>query len=225
MTVIQIEGRLGHRIEGELLTAGSVGPEIQFLFDRAWDGLTKTAVFRGCGRVVDVLLTSDHQATIPPEIMARAGSRMEVGVYGTDGTGTLIIPTVWVAIGRTIPGAALSGQAAEALTPSLAEQVLAAAERAENIAEALEEALENGDFIGPQGPQGETGPRGPQGPRGAPGPAGPVTSVNGQTGDVTVASLKALRRLEEQIDQLSAKIEEIEEALKGILNEQEGEQT
>lgn len=206
MTVIQIEGRLGHRIEGELLTAGSVGPEIQFLFDRAWDGLTKTAVFRGCGRVVDVLLTSD-QATIPPEIMARAGSRMEVGVYGTDGTGTLIIPTVWVAIGRTIPGAALSGQAAEALTPSIAEQVLAAAGRAENIAEALEEALDNGDLIGPQGPQG------PQGP------AGPVTSVNGQTGDVTVASLNAVRRLGERIDTLSAKIEEIEEALKGILNE------
>ncbi len=203
MTVIQIEGRLGHRIEGELLTAGSVGPEIQFLFDRAWDGLTKTAVFRGCGREVDVLLTSD-QATIPPEIMARAGSRMEVGVYGTDGTGTLIIPTVWVAIGRTIPGAALSEQAAEALTPSLAEQVLAAAERAENIAETLEEALENGDLIGPQGPQG---------------PAGPVTSVNGQTGDVTVASLNAVRRLEIQIEQMSAKIEEIEEALKGILNE------
>ena len=203
MTVIQIEGRLGHRIEGELLTAGSVGPEIQFLFDRAWDGLTKTAVFRGCGREVDVLLTSD-QATIPPEIMARAGSRMEVGGYGTDGTGTLIIPTVWVAIGRTIPGAALSEQAAEALTPSLAEQVLAAAERAENIAETLEEALENGDLIGPQGPQG---------------PAGPVTSVNGQTGDVTVASLNAVRRLEIQIEQMSAKIEEIEEALKGILNE------
>ena len=218
MTVIQIEGRLGHRIEGELLTAGSVGPEIQFLFDRAWDGLTKTAVFRGCGRVVDVLLTS-NQATIPPEIMARAGSRMEVGVYGTDGTGTLIIPTVWVAIGRTIPGAALSGQAAEALTPSLAEQVLAAAERAENIAEALEEALDNGDLIGPQGPQGETGPQGPQGP------AGPVTSVNGQTGDVTVASLNAVSRLQEQIEKLIAKIEEIEEALKGILNEQEGEQT
>lgn len=218
MTVIQIEGRLGHRIEGELLTAGSVGPEIQFLFDRAWDGLTKTAVFRGCGRVVDVLLTSD-QATIPPEIMARAGSRMEVGVYGTDGTGTLIIPTVWVAIGRTIPGAALSGQAAEALTPSLAEQVLAAAERAENIAEALEEALDNGDLIGPQGPQGETGPQGPQGP------AGPVTSVNGQTGDVTVASVNAVSRLQEQIEKLIAKIEEIEEALKGILNEQEGEQT
>lgn len=224
MTVIQIEGRLGHRIEGELLTAGSVGPEIQFLFDRAWDGLTKTAVFRGCGRVVDVLLTSD-QATIPPEIMARAGSRMEVGVYGTDGTGTLIIPTVWVAIGRTIPGAALSDQEAAALTPSLAEQVLAAAERAENIAEELEEALENGDLIGPQGPQGETGPQGAQGPRGPQGPAGPVTSVNGQTGDVTVASLNAVSRLQKQIDQLSAKIEEIEEALKGILNEQEGEQT
>jgi hypothetical protein len=215
MTVIQIEGRLGHRIEGELLTAGSIGPEIQFLFDRAWDGLTKTAVFRGCGRVVDVLLTSD-QATIPPEIMARAGSRMEVGVYGTDGTGTLIIPTVWVAIGRTIPGAALSGQAAEALTPSLAEQVLAAAERAEDIAEALEEALDNGDLIGPQGPQGETGPQGPQGPQG---PAGPVTSVNGQTGDVTVASLNAVSRLQEQIEQMSQKIEKIEEALAGILNE------
>lgn len=218
MTVIQIEGRLGHRIEGELLTAGSVGPEIQFLFDRAWDGLTKTAVFRGCGRVVDVLLTSD-QATIPPEIMARAGSRMEVGVYGTDGTGTIIIPTVWVAIGRTIPGAALSGQAAESLTPSLAEQVLAAAERADNIAETLEEALENGDLIGPQGPQGETGPQGPKGPQGPQGPAGPVTSVNGQTGDVTVASLNAVSRLAERIDKLSDKIEEIEEALKGILNE------
>ena len=36
----------------------------------------------------------------------------------------------------------------------------AAAKKAEDIAAEVEEKLENGDFIGPQGPQGEQGPQG-----------------------------------------------------------------
>ena len=63
MTTIRIEGRHGSLVKTELLTAGSVGPKVRFLFDRAWDGLTKTAVFRGGGREIDVLLVPSSAET------------------------------------------------------------------------------------------------------------------------------------------------------------------
>lgn len=178
MTRITIRGRRAILTESELLTAGSAGPEICFVFDRAWRGLSRTAVFRGSGTAVDLLLTDDGPVRIPPEVMAKAGARVEVGVYGTNAGGTVVIPTVWCRIGQARGGTEPTGNGAAEITPSLAQQVLAAASTAaENTAELLERA-DSGEFIGPQG---ETGPQGPQGPSGG------VSSVNGQTGDVSLS--------------------------------------
>lgn len=178
MTRITIRGRRAILTESELLTAGSAGPEVSFVFDRDWKGLSRTAVFRGSGTAADLLLTDDGPVKIPPEVMAKAGARVEVGVYGTNASGTVVIPTVWCRIGQARGGTEPSGNGVAEITPSLAQQVLAAAaEAAENTAELLERA-DSGEFIGPQGPQGE---------RGAQGPAGGVSSVNGQTGDVSLS--------------------------------------
>lgn len=200
MTRITIRGRRAVLTESELLTAGSAGPEVCFAFDRDWKGLSRTAVFRGSGETADLLLTDDGPVRIPPEVMAKAGARVEVGVYGTNASGTVVIPTIWCRIGQARGGTEPSGNGVAEITPSLAQQVLAAASAAaEQTAELLERA-DSGEFIGPQGPRGETGPQGeqglqgpkgdtgetgPQGPRGEQGPAGGVKSVNGQTGEVT----------------------------------------
>lgn len=200
MTRITIRGRRAILTESELLTAGSAGPEVSFAFDRDWKGLSRTAVFRGSGTAADLLLTDDGPVRIPPEVMAKAGARVEVGVYGTNASGTVVIPTIWCRIGQARGGTEPSGNGVAEITPSLAQQVLAAASAAaEQTAELLERA-DNGEFIGPQGPRGETGPQGeqglqgpkgdkgetgPQGERGEQGPAGGVKSVNGKTGEVT----------------------------------------
>jgi len=181
MIHIIINGRRGLLAETEALTAGSVGITLHIDFDRDWAGLARTAVFRGCGRTVDVLLTGDT-VQIPPETMRRPGSRLELGVYGCNGDGTVVIPTVWVGIGRVLPGAALSGNGAETITPSLAQQVIALAEEAAASAAELLEQAEDGAFTGPQGPQG---PQGEQGPKGDTGPQGPKgdTGEQGPKGD------------------------------------------
>lgn len=143
MFQVNFIGRAAAMNKTEFMTAGSVGIQIGFAFDKAWDGLTKTAVFRGSGVSCDVVIGSTGQMLVPPEVMARAGAKVEVGVYGTNGQGTVVIPTVWVVLGKVAAGAALSGAAAAAITPSLAQQVLTAVEAAQDAAEAAQDAAED----------------------------------------------------------------------------------
>lgn len=142
MFQVQFIGRAAAMIKTEFMTAGSVGIQIGFGFDGAWDGLTKTAVFRGSGVSCDVVIGSTGQMLVPPEVMARAGAKVEVGVYGTNGEGTVVIPTVWAHLGTVKAGAIPSGASPGAITPSLAQQCLDAAEAAQDAAEDAQEAAE-----------------------------------------------------------------------------------
>lgn len=97
----------------ELLTAGmSKAVTVQFVFSPEWDGLTKTAVFSNGRDTVDVLAAKwDGDAVdIPPEVLAVAGRYARVGVYGTNASG-VVLPTVWVSLGKVQPGADPSGDA------------------------------------------------------------------------------------------------------------------
>lgn len=46
--------------------------------------------------------------TVPPEILAVAGRYARVGVYGTNASG-VVLPTVWVSLGKVQPAAEPSG--------------------------------------------------------------------------------------------------------------------
>lgn len=147
MIQLNYYGRSVAREGEELITAGSVGLQIALFFDEVWDGLTKTACFRGAGKDVDVVLSGTGAGAfdpinIPAEVMAKAGARIEVGVYGTNGQGTVVIPTVWAVIGSVKAGAIPSGASPGAITPSLAQQCLDAAEAAQEAAEDAEAAAE-----------------------------------------------------------------------------------
>lgn len=147
MITLNYYGRAVAREGEELITAGSVGLRIGLSFDKAWDTLTKTACFRGSGKAVDVVLSGTgignfDPINIPAEVMTRAGARVEVGVYGTNGQGTVVIPAVWAVIGNVKAGAVPSGASPGAITPTLAQQVLAAAEAAQEAAEAAQAAAE-----------------------------------------------------------------------------------
>lgn len=97
----------------ELLTAGmSKAVTVQFVFSPEWDGLTKTAVFSNGKTTVDVLAANWDGDTvpIPHEVLAVPGRHARVGVYGEDKSG-VVLPTVWVSLGKVQPGADPSGDA------------------------------------------------------------------------------------------------------------------
>lgn len=95
----------------ELLTAGMAkAVTVEFVFSDDWDGLTKTAVFSAGRTTVDVLESAwdGNKVVVPHEILADAGPIARVGVYGANADG-LILPTVWVTLGKVMPAADPSG--------------------------------------------------------------------------------------------------------------------
>ena len=95
----------------ELLTAGMAkAVTVEFVFSDDWNGMTKTAVFSAGRTTVDVLESAwdGNKVVVPHEILADAGPIARVGVYGANADG-LILPTVWVTLGKVMPAAEPSG--------------------------------------------------------------------------------------------------------------------
>ena len=93
MLTFEFSDVTGHMSESEELTSGMVGRKIQILLDESWENLTKTYVFRA-GDICRTVTGSGSTAVIPAEVLAHPFRRLYVGIYGTDGNGTLVIPTV-----------------------------------------------------------------------------------------------------------------------------------
>jgi len=92
-----VEGRM---TQSEILTSGMVGKEVQILFDESWAGLSRTLVFRS-GDICRTADGAESVAVIPEDVLARPFRKLYVGLYGTDETGTVVIPTI-MAEGPTI---------------------------------------------------------------------------------------------------------------------------
>lgn len=75
---------------------GIIGATIQPTFGDDWEGLSKTAVFKGA--VTKDVLIEDDTVTIPAECVAQSGHRLKVGFYGV-ADGTVAIPTIWADLG------------------------------------------------------------------------------------------------------------------------------
>ncbi len=85
----------------EMLTFGMVNAvKCQVAFDAAWDGLAKIAVFSNGRASVDVPEAewSGDVITVPPEMTARPGVTVRIGIYGTNGN-SVVLPTVWCSLG------------------------------------------------------------------------------------------------------------------------------
>ena len=127
----------------EWLTTGSSGIQVQFLFSDDWDGLSKFAVFRNAEieeSVIPIALPPSNLTELPAENCAAeyVDEKVYVGVYGTDGLGHIIIPTIWVSLGVLKEGAAYEGMDPPQPTPDMWAQILAIAQNAgaENAAAA-----------------------------------------------------------------------------------------
>ena len=95
------------------VTVGAVGIPVQFSFSEDWTSadpenpITKQAVFKAGNTAVDMLIQDD--ATIVPwEVLTTAYERLQIGVRGATGDGTIVIPTVWADAGPIQPGTELS---------------------------------------------------------------------------------------------------------------------
>ncbi len=115
------------------LTAGMVGAAVTFTFaDSIWQDLTKIAVFRAGSICRDVAQWDGDSCPIPWECLQAAGEPLLAGVYGTDSTGALVLPTVYADCGVIQPGADPMGdpsaQPSEPFFAALMARVLAQAQ-------------------------------------------------------------------------------------------------
>lgn len=106
----------------ELLTAGSQNVNtVEFRFNSAWDGLTKTATFKTSKKTISILLNTDI-TEIPWEVLADAGEILAVGVFGVSGE-TIVLPTVWGILGKVMDAAHLGDDEKEP-TPDVYQKIL-----------------------------------------------------------------------------------------------------
>ena len=163
MIKVTVKGRRATAVSDEPITTGSVGIPVRFSFDDAWDGLGKVAVFRNpLGEALPDMMIVDGECTVPPEALLRPNEKLLIGIYGTDGE-NVVIPTIYAVAGLVLAGADPSKLESEDWTPSLAEQVLAAAEEAVETANSVREDADAGAFVGPPGPRGGPGEKGDKG--------------------------------------------------------------
>lgn len=142
-----------------MVTSGSVNVYlVQFAFSTDWDELDKTAVFRAGDTKISVVLDATNRCQIPWEVLENRGRPLEAGVYGTK-NGTVVLPTIWATLG-TIKEGASPGENTQPPTPDVYSQILAVAEKAQEIAQSVRDDADEGKF------NGEPGPAGPEGPPG-----------------------------------------------------------
>ena len=92
---IEVTGNIARIIERPArITAGTVGLPVEFSFDSAWDGLSKTAVFR-MGKIEMVTENLVEETTVPWELLQHPGKWLSIGVYGVNADGSVAIPTIW----------------------------------------------------------------------------------------------------------------------------------
>ena len=132
------------------VTSGSVGLPVKWEFGEEWDGLQKTAVFKGSDEARDVWLRDDT-CSVPLDVLKEYGGPLEIGVYGRLSNGTIVMPTVWGRIDFIRRGVELSEADPSEPEPDWAAQVQAVAQEALEKAEGVEEAAARGDFNGEDG--------------------------------------------------------------------------
>ena len=136
MIEISVDTRKAVVTNKEILTSGSAGIQVQFTLSEDWTGLSKLAVFRTGedGESIDVVLDNNLNCVVPAEALETADEVLFIGVYGSDGNGTGIIPTIWAAAGVIRPGTEPNTPAEAEPTPEIWAQILSVAQEAEATA-------------------------------------------------------------------------------------------
>ena len=136
MIQISVDTRRAVVTNKETLTVGSAGIQVQFTLSEDWDALSKLAVFRvgDDGTKVDVVLGESLTCVVPPEVLTQEDEVLFIGIYGANGQGTIIIPTIWASAGVVKPGTVPNTPANAQPTPEIWAQILGVAQDAEQTA-------------------------------------------------------------------------------------------
>ena len=111
MFKIKVATNLASTTRCELLTKGQIGAQVQFMFNDHWTNMKKTAVFKRCGKTIDVVDSewNGDIVTVPSEMTEEAGLQVYVGVYGVSEDGKRITPTLYAPLGAVALGAEPDG--------------------------------------------------------------------------------------------------------------------
>lgn len=105
-----------------IITTGTVGLPVTFIFDECWTDLCRTAIFKssaGTFCVTDI----DTTTNVPWEALAKPEGCLQIGVYGANADGTVVIPSVFATVGKIYSGVDPSGDPSTKPTPSVWEQM------------------------------------------------------------------------------------------------------
>lgn len=125
MLTFKYSGADGVMTVQETLTTGMVGKQVKLEFTSDWDGLQKTAVFVA-GDVSRAVVNAGEIVTIPAVILEKPNQRLHVGIFGVNGAGTLIIPTIMAKGPKIEKGAEPSDDPSADPDPAVWQQMLAA---------------------------------------------------------------------------------------------------
>lgn len=78
---------------------------VEFNFDKCWDGYSKTVIFEAGPASVIVALTEDH-CTIPAECLKHGSVKLQIGIYGVNGDERK--GTIWCLASMIIPDATMN---------------------------------------------------------------------------------------------------------------------
>lgn len=100
----------------EFITSGTVGLPVEISFDSHWDALEKVATFRAGERCVTVA-DPEKGMVVPWEVLEKPQQILQIGVYGSNAEGDLVIPTLWVPVAPIYTGTDPAGD--PALDPTI----------------------------------------------------------------------------------------------------------
>lgn len=105
---IEVNGIEATLLSCSTIPQGIVGATVEITYcDKIWDSLRKTVVLKGC--CSKDIITDAQSVIIPADVVANSGAELLVGIYGSNMDGSLVVPTLWVRIGRIFPATKPSG--------------------------------------------------------------------------------------------------------------------
>ena len=101
---VSVSGVIARPTYRSKIPQGIVGATVEFDYtDPMWAGLKKTVIF--WSSAVKDILDVGESVVVPPEVVAKAGCRLRVGIYGVDLSGKMVIPTLWADLGPVMSSA------------------------------------------------------------------------------------------------------------------------
>lgn len=116
------------------VTTGSAGIPVTVTLTPDYTGLNATLVFENGTTYADVPLLG-QDVTVPRDVCLKTG-KLRMGVYASDQSGEVVIPTIWADVSPVVVGVRPSGIDPAPPAPSWADLVMEAARTAREDAEA-----------------------------------------------------------------------------------------